>query len=158
MYGASITSKRSQTYFRDFYQRITGNFNSDLVAKITINAWHTRDFHGNCLMPLPLIALLLVSIFSLTESFAGTKMTKIESVSGRNVLFLEAALPEIKKRKLNLELYRVSFKETAEAVIILMHDIDTPAGSSRGSSGKHPAYEIEMHKETKKILKSAYVR
>ena len=68
---------------------------------------------------------------TLQLAFAGAKMKETESIFGRNVLFIKAAMPEIEKQKLKLELYRVSLFEDTDSVTVLLIDKEIPASDRK---------------------------
>ena len=85
-------------------------------------------------------------------------MKETESIFGRNVLFIKAAMPEIEKQKLKLELYRVSLFEDTDSVTVLLIDKGAPRESHKGDPGKIPAYEIKLSRENMKVLRANFVR
>ncbi len=104
--------------------------------------------------------LMLLVVFTLGPLIRGeAKVKEMESILGSNLLYIQAAIPEIENKKVDLNLYRLSVIEEADFITIVLLDKNASRGSStRGNPGKVPGIEIQLDRKSKKILKSNYVR
>jgi AMMECR1 domain-containing protein len=100
----------------------------------------------------------LILLLSVLSTPAGAKMKESASLLGKSVLYIKAALPEIERQKLDLNLYRVTVFEENNSVFVVLADKNASNDSVRGSPGKIPAFQVELDRDSMQILKSSFVR
>ena len=76
---------------------------------------------------------------------------------GASLKWIHAAEPEFQRKKFDLDKYIVSVVEQDDSVMVLLRSSDSIKGSF-GSTGKYPAFEVEISKKDMKVLRSNYVR
>ena len=76
---------------------------------------------------------------------------------GASLKWIHAAEPEFQRRNLDVDNYVVAVSEQNDSVMVTLRSTDT-IESSRGSTGKHPGYEVEISKRDLKVLRSNFVR
>jgi len=83
----------------------------------------------------------------------------IAAFSGASLKWILAAEPEFKRRKLNLDNYKITVLEQEDSVAISLSSPDaSEEAQGSGSVGKYPGFEVEIRKKDMKVLRSNYVR
>ena len=67
-------------------------------------------------------------------------------IPGASLKWIHIAEPEFQRRQLDLDNYMVAVNEQADSVFVSVRSLDSIEGS-RGSTGNHPAYEVEISKK-----------
>jgi hypothetical protein len=81
----------------------------------------------------------------------------VAQLPGHSLKWIEAAVPEFRRRNIDVSNYIVSVVDHPDTVIVALSSPDRPEGA-RGSVEKYPGYEVEISKRDMKILRSNYVR
>lgn len=78
---------------------------------------------------------------------------------GASLKWVHIAEPEFQKRGLDLDHYTVYVDEHDNTVDVSLASLDANKhASTRGSSGAYPAYDVQIDKAQKKVLRSYYQR
>jgi len=82
----------------------------------------------------------------------------VASISGNHLLAIQAALPEIAARKLDLSRYQVTIVET-EASLVILFGSPKRHWEERGNvSGDQLGLEVEVDKKTNQVVRTDYIR
>jgi hypothetical protein len=101
---------------------------------------------------------LVISILGWREPLAQTNPPRvIAEFTGASLKWIHVAQPEFQRRKLNLDNYTVRVVERDDSVVVSLSAPDAVKGT-RGSSGRYPAFEVEIDKKDLKVVRSNYVR
>jgi hypothetical protein len=104
------------------------------------------------------VTMLMISILGWRESFAQSPAPRVNSeFAGASLKWVHAAESEFRRKNLNLDKYAVSVVEEDDSVMVSLLATDAVKGT-RGSSGSHPAFEVEISKKDLKVVRSNYVR
>ena len=76
---------------------------------------------------------------------------------GGSLKWVHLAEPEFQRKGLDLDHYIVSVAENDKTVDVSLTSFDANK-QGRGSSGTYPAYDVEIDKVQKKIIRSYYER
>ena len=98
---------------------------------------------------LPLWAVLCFSILPLSVS--KSQGIHEESISARSYRAIQAAIPELERRKLDINNYRITVVESSASLSVLFHDPEAPPGHER-RPGRPPGLSIGLDKVTFEII------
>jgi hypothetical protein len=109
-------------------------------------------------MRTALVACALV-FWTSSVGYATTdgQLKVIDSISGRSVLAIRAALPEIDRVKLKLSEYRVTVAEDGSSIYVTCSD-PAKGPEVRGGGGRMLGFTVELSKDDLRIIKSYYSR
>jgi hypothetical protein len=99
--------------------------------------------------------LLLVGVLGSVQ--AGEHMKKVGTISGAVLEVVQVAIPKLREKQLNPDDYEVSVFETDSSFVVLFDDPNRPAGQ-RGSTEKVPAFEVEIAKADRRVVRANFVR
>jgi hypothetical protein len=88
---------------------------------------------------------------------AQSPMTVIETNSDEGRKAIQLAVPEVVKRGLSLDGYRIVVMEIDGQLRVLFEDADAPIGQ-RGSSPKKLGLEVEVNKNIDRVTRVSFVR
>ena len=102
--------------------------------------------------------MVVVTILGWSALMAQSNPPKvIAELAGASLKWIHAAEPEFERKKLDLENYTVSVFEQSDSVVVILRSSDAEEGA-KGSTGRHPGYEVEISKKDLKVVRSNYVR
>ena len=110
------------------------------------------------MMKILVIAVLLGSTLIGRPAMAQTGQLGLDAeLPGRSLKWIRIAEREFARKRLNLDNYIVIVFEEDDSVAVILRAVDQPE-RVRGSGGSYPAYEVEINKKTKRIVRANYVR
>lgn len=102
--------------------------------------------------------IALISLGTWNVPIARTKYPRITAeFPGASLKWVHIAEPEFQKRGLDLDHYTVYVDEHDKTVDVSLDSLDADPRAF-GSSGTYPAYDVEIDKAQKKVLRSYYQR
>ena len=115
----------------------------------------SQECEKDYLMKLLFYAIFLVTALAHNSCYAATGdlMHNESSISGHDVLIIEAAMPEFNKHIKDIDQYNISILHNEASVTVIFLHTDRPVGAKGG-----PGLEVEMDKKTLQIIKSHFVR
>jgi hypothetical protein len=78
------------------------------------------------------------------------QMKTVGEISGQNLRAIQAALPELERRKLDLSNYKITIVETASSIVILFADANEPPGQRGSATG----LQVELDKKDLHLIRS----
>src|SRR5712691_10836532 len=100
---------------------------------------------------LPLLVLLCFGLFPLCAS--KSQAIQVESISSRSYRAIQAAMPDLERRKLDVDNYRITVVETFSSLSVLFHDPEVSPGHER-RPGRPPNLTIELDRDNFVIIRS----
>jgi hypothetical protein len=100
---------------------------------------------------LPFLVVLCFGLFPLCVS--KSQGIQVEAISSRSYHAIQAAMPELERRKLDVNDYRITVVETSSSLSVLFHDPEAPPGHER-RPGRPPDLTIGLDKVDFAIIRS----
>jgi hypothetical protein len=80
-----------------------------------------------------------------------------QSISGRQFLAIQAAIPELERNKLDVTGYQIAVSESGTSVFVTFDNPNRPQGYM-GCWGKLPCFSVELGKDDLRIIRAHFVR
>ena len=78
------------------------------------------------------------------------QMKPVGEISAQSFRAIQAALPELDRRKLDLSNYKITVVETASSLVILFADVNDPPGQRGSATG----LQVELDKKDLHVIRS----
>lgn len=104
-------------------------------------------------------AIFLVVLLLATPVFMSAQPTYqiVESISGKSLKIIEAALPEAVRKHLDVGKYKIVVMQSEQSYLVVFDDPNRPEGQ-RGSTSRMPGFEVEVRREDLQVIRSNFVR
>lgn len=106
------------------------------------------------------LPLLAATVIAFPVSVVAQQIQK-ETISAMHFRAIQAAVPELERRKLNLDDYRITvfeFPKSPSSVVVLFHDPNIPLGRHYGSPGPRADFTVEIDKNSFALIKAYFNR
>ena len=110
------------------------------------------------------LAILLIIMIEISTQGWYTSMAQstpenaVKELPGTAIKWIEIAMPEFRRRNLDLNNYTVSIFDDGDFVFVVLTSLDQPKGGAKGSAGTYPGYEVEISKKDMTVLRSYYAK